>query len=54
MQYLGKFKGCAYAKFDCDPYKTYWVYLSNNQFTELVRYLSTSFITFVFTGPARG
>ena len=26
MQYLGKFKGCAYAKFDYDPYKTYWVY----------------------------
>ena len=26
MQDLGKFKGCAYAKFDYDPYKTYWVY----------------------------
>ena len=27
MQDLGKFKGCAYVKFDYDPYKTYWVYL---------------------------
>ena len=27
MQDLGKFKGCAYAKFDYDPYKTYWVYI---------------------------
>ena len=26
MQDLGKFKGCAYAKFDYNPYKTYWVY----------------------------
>ena len=27
MQDLGKFKGCAYAKFDYDPYKIYWVYM---------------------------
>ena len=31
MQDLGKFKGCAYAKFDYDPYKTYWVYLGKIQ-----------------------
>ena len=28
MPDLGKFKGCAYAKFDYDPYKTDWVYTS--------------------------
>ena len=30
MQELGKFKGCAYAKFDYNPYKTYWVYSLQN------------------------
>ena len=28
MQDLGNFKGCAYAKFYYDPYKTDWVYIS--------------------------
>ena len=28
MQDLGKFKGCAYTKFDYDPYKTDWVYIT--------------------------
>ena len=35
MQDLGKFKGCAYAKFDYDPYKTYWVYRLTNQMPTL-------------------
>ena len=30
MQDLGKIKGWAYAKFDYDPYKTYWVYSSKS------------------------
>ena len=29
MQDLGNFKGCAYAKFYYDPYKTDWVYVYN-------------------------